>query len=230
MAAIEAIRPIASFFFGRGRTNSAESWVVPAFGLLLLLISAPRFAASLYAVPGDYVVWLIGKGVTVERGKLEVLWKSRELAARLVDSERYWSQMALAGAAMGNQAGWSAEGSASLLERTRRAQEKGLSLNPVNPYSWLRLAYMAEAAGGDGGEAAAALVMSYKTGPFIDELAEQRLRLSAKLWDDLGEDIHGRALAEAKYLWRRNPSYLAKMAAGNKVLSELVQKAARNLE
>lgn len=213
-----------------GQGASQANWVPLVFGLSLCLLAAPRFAASVAAIPGDYVVWLIAEGKTPSRGKLEVLWESREYAAKFVDSERYWSQMALAGAILGNLDGWRGVSGQNLRERTRRAQETGLTRSPLNSLSWLRYAYLAGADSPRDGVAAGALSMSYKTGPFIDEIAESRLKLAAIWWDSLGGEAHRAAMAEARYLWLKNPSRFAKMAAGNGRLTAMVEKAARNLE
>lgn len=207
-----------------------EKYAAPIFGAVLLFFAVPRFAAGVISIFGDSIVLRIESGKPAEKAGLDVLWSSREYAGRIVESGGNWNEMALAGITMGYKAGWGSAEGPQILEKTRAAQMKGLSLRPANTFAWMRLSYTAAVSSPpDRALAAAALAMSYKTGPFVSGAAAYRLGLCAGLWDLLDPDIRRNAHREARFLWETNPNALTNMAAKNAILMDIAQRAARNI-
>jgi len=194
------------------------------YGGALALLAAPMLMESLVLLPGNAALTMLMSNKPVRPESLDILARSSEMALSVRESGKSWSQLALA---LAHKAGSCEPGSSEQtdeLERARKAQINGLRLQPANPHSWLRLAYI-NLRLGDMEKAAAALYMSYVTGPYEIYLAEYRLTISATMWNYLDERTTMAVFDEVRLLHAQNPGWLDQRMKSSDAVRNIARQA-----
>ncbi|MDH5508950.1 MAG: hypothetical protein OEZ32_01200 [Nitrospinota bacterium] len=194
------------------------------FGTALVLYSAPMLMKSFLLLAGGSTLARLERGDQARPESLGILERSREMAASVIETGSSWNQLSLA---LVHQANLYEPGSAEQtekLERAREAQGKGLGLQPANPHSWLRLAYINQRLDAPQ-KTAAALYMSYWTGPYEIHLAEYRLAMSAGMWQQLDNWTMMAVHAEVRLLNSQKPGSLKFLMENDDNVRNIAQQA-----
>jgi len=190
------------------------------FGMALALYAAPRLVESLIHLPGDSTLGQMENSMEVQQAGLEVLIQSREMSSAVSESGEGWNEISMARIHLANKQPEGSPQRGEIMAQALEAQQTALSLQPANPHAWLRLAYI-NVKLEQKGKAAAAMDMSYRTGPYELQLAEYRLSMSAYLWENLGDDTRMMVYEEARLLQEQKPKRLAALMEKNSIIREI---------
>jgi len=192
--------------------------------MALAFYSAPMLIESFLLLPGGSTLASLESGNQARPEQLEILARTREMASSVNESGSSWSQLSLA---LAHRANLYEPGSAeqtAILERARAAQGKGIRLQPANPHSWLRLAYINLRLAAPE-KASAALYMSYQTGPYEIHLAEYRLTMSSGMWRQLDSWAMMAVYDEVRLLHYQKPGSLKFMMENDDNVSYIARQA-----
>ncbi len=155
-----------------------------ALGALLLLLAVPRVVSNYHLAVGESAYELVAEGAPMARASLERARRSREAALAVLETGAATKQLGHILLRDALVRPWSDPERAPLLEQAVARLRRGLALEPADLFAWYHLA-LAEWWRGRLGDAASALAMSYRTGPYHPPLAGERGRLALALWPHL---------------------------------------------
>jgi len=171
---------------------------------ILILQGLPRFFAEAVSVGAQTTMNQLRDGKKVSDSDLADAAKELDLA-NIFDphnAERL-TDLALIHLRNAQHQGLETESGKNELQTSMKLAERGLEQNPANTYAWLRLAEARLER--DGGLPSPgvlrALRMSYRTGPYVDQLMPARAQMSLRLWERLDEELQTYASHELAYLW-----------------------------
>ncbi len=180
-------------------------------GGVLLWLAVPRVISDYRLAIGDSAYELVAEGAPMARASLERARRSREEALAVTETGTASKQLGQVLLRDALARPWSDPERAVLLRRAVVRLRRGLALEPADLFAWYHLA-LAEWWRGRAAEAAAALAMSYRTGPHHPPLASDRARLAVALWPRLAPPARRRATAEICRLAPRDRETLRRFA------------------
>jgi hypothetical protein len=200
---------------GRGTLALALS-----LGVLLLALAAPRLAAAVLGAPADRVVFYLERGQRVTDEALTGLIVARRAAA--VWHETAWDHRDIAAAEL--MLAHRGAGTVSY-EVAERALGQSLTMAPVDPHSWARLAHVAALQGRDARAVIALLRASIRTGRYEPSLAPWRVAMMLRLWEAGSVEDHVAFLGQIRQLAREDPESLAALRTNSQaapILADLL--------
>ena len=202
---------------GKGRRGAAHQRRLVAglallLGVLILWLALPRVLASALLALRDPVIERMVAGERVSDAELLGLMASRELALSWVEDRDTNNERGTALTSLALAAERVPETAA--LERAIDAIRAGLAVAPADPRDWMQLGYLLVLLEGDiNREAAAALLLSVRTGPFqAPGLLGRRLFWCLAHWTFYDEDGQRQIGAQIRLAWRVAPGALADLA------------------
>ncbi len=164
-------------------------------GSLLLWLAVPRVLSNYELAIGNSAYELVAAGAPMARASLERARESRIAALAVLESGRTNKQLGQVLLRDALERPWSDPERPVLLEQAVARLRRGLARDPADLFAWYHLA-LAEWWRGRAAEAATALAMSYRTGPYHPPLASDRARLAVALWPRLAPPARRRATGE----------------------------------
>ncbi len=189
-------------------------------GTLLLWLAVPRVLSNYELAIGNSAYELVATGAPMARASLERARESRMAALAVMQSGRANKQLGQVLLRDALDRPWSDPERSSLLERAVARLRDGLAREPADLFAWYHLA-LAEWWRGRAREAASALAMSYRTGPYHPPLASDRTRLAVALWPRLEPPARRRATREICRLAARDRETLRSFAERERRLDVL---------
>ena len=193
-------------------------------GLLLLVLAGPRVISNYYLAVGNSAYELVARGAPMARASLDRARRSREAALAVLETGAATKQLGhiLLRDALARP--WSDPERTSLLAQAVQRLRRGLALEPADLFAWYHLA-LAEWWRGRLRDAATALGMSYRTGPYEPTLVTERGRLALALWPRLSPAARTAAIGEICRLPAKRLETLrsfARSAARMSVFDEII--------
>ncbi|GBD40921.1 hypothetical protein HRbin39_00293 [bacterium HR39] len=161
-------------------------------GALLLVLAVPYARATWHLAVGNSAFRLVAADEPVLPAVVERARGSREAALAIHPTGRTWKELGMVELYRARDPGLSWEQRQEALQRARAHLRSGLARDPADPAAWYRLA-LVETMRGRIEDAADALALSWRTGPWEPELAPARLRLALLHWPHLTEEARRRA-------------------------------------
>lgn len=169
--------------------------------VVMLYLAVPRLVAAVLLFPGNGPLHALENGRVPATPQLEAVVSSRSAAMGWIDEGSLWNDRALARLMLAQSAAKDAKPNPTLLKVASSDLDAGLTLAPVSPYAWARLAYVRYLLNGSGPGVASALRLSFLTGPFEAEMTFPRLRLALTVYSNF--DVEERELAkrQIRFAW-----------------------------
>jgi hypothetical protein len=183
-------------------------------GGLILWLAVPRVLASAWLASRDPVIQQMDAGESVSEPELLGLIASRELALGWVDDREIHDQRGTALAELAFREDLQSAAETATLERAIGATRAGLAVAPAAPKDWMQLAYLLVLLEGDTNpEAAKALLVSIRTGPFqAPEFLGRRLFWCLAHWTFYDAEEQRQVGDQIRLAWRVAPGELADIA------------------
>lgn len=183
------------------RTSRAVTIGLAAvLGLLTLYFAVPRTVAAVLLLPGDGPLHALQNERAPSDDGIEAIVESRTGAAGWVDHGRLLTDRALARLVQVERAAAEGTPDPAKLEEISRDLVAGLALAPVRPHAWARLAYV-RFLQDRRAETAAALRMSFLTGPYEADMTLPRLRLALAVWSYFSTEEREMARRQIRFAW-----------------------------
>jgi hypothetical protein len=186
-----------------GRARTLAIGLGALVGVLILYFAVPRTIAAVLLMPGDRPLHVIQNGRLPPAREIEEIVSSRSAALHWVEQGRLLSDRSLARLTLAEQAANDAKPDPGKLEEVARDLTAGLSLEPVNPHAWARLAYVRFLQKGLSADAgvASALRLSFLTGPYEPEMTFPRLRLALAVWSNFSTEDRELGRRQIRFAW-----------------------------
>jgi hypothetical protein len=211
-----------------GARRTAWQWasvvVSLLLGVVLVTMAGPRLVAAVLDGPADRVLFYLQRGANVTDEALRGLIAARRSA--IVWHETAQGHRDVAEAEL--HLAYRSQDAGSFVE-AERAVRQSLSIAPVDPHSWARLAHIAWRRDQDAHTASAALRASVQVGPYEPTLTPWRVRLILRLWDAVSAANRLAFAAQIRQLAQDEPSTLAELAADPKS-ARILDEALRILD
>jgi hypothetical protein len=197
---------------GRGRALSAALALL--LGALILWLAVPRLVAAALLALREPVIRQMDAAEPVPAADLFGLIASRELALGWVQARESHDERATALARLAFAEAPGSAAQRATLERAVDALRQGLALAPADPADWLQLAYLLVLLDGDTSrEAARALLLSIRTGPYqAPDLLQRRLFWSLAHWQHYDPAERRQVGDQVRLAWQAIPGELAELA------------------
>lgn len=190
------------------RRAIAAATAVAGAGLLVLAV--PMVGAGLAETPGNAIL----RGLYHEAPgapNLRRLIRSREASLRWRAKGRTATDLALARMMLGE--GRAGAERAEPLVLAEEALVRGLGLAPMNPYGWMRLAWIRMAQRRPAGEVAPALGLAVHTGPREERMNPLVAEAGLYAWSALDAGDRDRVADRVRQAWRTDALGAAAAAA-----------------
>lgn len=201
-------------------------------GALLLALAVPRFMAAAISAPYDQTMRDMGDGTkvgAVSQDMLKAAALSRKRALRWQDNPRLWTDLGALQLEQAEAAGLTTVQGRELAVRSLDSHRRGLTLDPAQPYAWLRLAKAELVTTGMTPALNPSLQMSVRTAPREPQLVLDRLELAFTVWPMLDKTtramMHEQVVIAARFYEKK----LALMARRHRAL-DIVADALRDEE
>lgn len=157
-------------------------------GGLLLVLAVPRMGSELAALPGNDGMARVYEGEVLSLGSYQRVLTSRASALR-------WQEKGQFRAEVGATYFWLAQAAVPfdldqppLIDAAKNELRAGLTLSPVNGYSWM---YLTELSGLTGERDAAfqSFLMMMRTNPFDPQNGYVRATMGLDFWELLDQDM-----------------------------------------
>lgn len=166
--------------------------------------------AALEAAPSDHVLWQIDRGITVGDDELALAERTLAAALKRHDGAVHSGERGLILMRLGLRHGFGDIPPAVPPQRLVTTHRHSLTLDPGDPYVWLRLAQSHLLRDGREAAGAAALSRALHLAPNERALQYRRLDLALLYWPQLGEDDRRIARADIRALaWHDVKSLIA---------------------
>lgn len=173
-------------------------------GVLMLYFAVPRTVAAVLLMPGERPLHVLQNGRLPSTPEIEAIVNSRTAAAHWIEQGRLLTDRSLARLTLAEQAvKGDAKPDPAKLEAAAQDLVAGLSLEPINPYAWARLAYVRFLQKGLNADAgvAPALRLSFLTGPYEPEMTFPRLRLALAVWSNFSTEDRELGRRQIRFAW-----------------------------
>ncbi len=202
----------------RGHTDYLDSKVLPAFGTIVLGVTLcmtmiPLITSDWLSVQGNPVFRKLQKEREVNESDLRLFVHSRENAAKWKESAKLHTDIALGRLLLGNSL--NPEDYPDNLEQAEASLRKGLTLAPMNPYGWMRLAQVRKARNATVSEIAGLLKLSLQSGQHEDKRHAMLLlmvEIGLDAWSQLDDPQRQVITQKAQKAWMRDPRGTARLA------------------
>lgn len=186
-----------------GRARTVTIGLGALLGVLMLYFAVPRTVAAVLLMPGDRPLHVIQNGLLPPTREIEAIISSRTAATHWIEQGRLLTDRSLAHLTLAEQAAKDAEPDPAKLEEAAHDLVAGLSLEPVNPHAWARLAYIRFLQRGLSTDAgvAPALRLSFLTGPYEPEMTFPRLRLALAVWSNFSTEDRELGRRQIRFAW-----------------------------
>ena len=226
MAIISSITPVEG-----PRPETTTLWgqrVIAGFGIVvccgLLMLAVPRYVASLYALYPEAAFKQTQEAIPPEIYEKSI--NDLNQALSWYQNPDYWQLKGFFYVALYNALPLQPLAKKqALLEQAQAAIIKGLTLSPVEPYSWFRLAAVDSLLNLPRQKIINALRLSFYAGRVEPELLITRLAFSYDYYNDFNEDMQRLWQNQAKVAWTFKPAQLVKFVARQPEAKQLVEKA-----
>ena len=201
-------------------------------GALLLALAVPRFMAAAISAPYDQTMRDLAdpaKVGTVSPEAIKAAVLSRKRAVRWQDSPRLWSELGALQLEQAEAAGLNTAQGRELAARSMDSHRQGLTLDPVQPYAWLRMAKAELVVNGLTPALNPPLQMSVRTAPREPQLVLDRLELAFTVWPMLDKTTRAMMEEQVVIAARFYEKKLALMARRHQAL-DIVAEALREEE
>jgi len=216
------------------RPETTTLWgqrVIAGFGIVvccgLLMLAVPRFVASLYALYPEAAFKQTQEAIPPEIYEKSI--NDLNQALSWYQNPDYWQLKGFFYVALYNALPFQAlEKKQALLYKAQAAIIQGLTLSPIDPYGWFRLAAIDDLLKLPRQQIINALRLSIYAGRVEPELIMSRLAFSYDYYNDFNEEMQG--------LWRKQvlvarafqPAQLTIFVAQHPEARQLVEKAFDN--
>jgi hypothetical protein len=180
-------------------------------GVVLVTMAAPRLVAAMLDAPADRVLFYLQRVANVTDEALIGLIAARRSAIAWHETAQGHRDVAEAELHLAHRS----QDAGSFAE-AERAVRQSLSIGPVDPHSWARLAHIAWHQNRDAHTASAALRASVQVGSYEPTLTAWRVRLILRLWDAVSAANRLIFATQIHQLAQDEPSTLAALAADPK--------------
>jgi hypothetical protein len=172
-------------------------------GVLMLYFGVPRNIAAVLLLPGDRPLHVLQNGRVPPANQIEAIVSSRTAASHWIEEGRLLTDRSLARLTLAEQSAKDDKPDPAKLEAAAQDLVAGLSLEPVNPYAWARLAYVRFLQKGLSADAgvASALRLSFLTGPYEPEMTFPRLRLALAVWSNFSTEDRELGRRQIRFAW-----------------------------
>jgi hypothetical protein len=172
-------------------------------GALMLYFGVPRTVAAVLLMPGDRPLHILQNGRVPPPDQIEAIVSSRTAASHWIEHGRLLTDRALARLTLVEQATKDDKPDPAKLAAAAQDLVAGLSLEPVNPHAWARLAYVRYLQKGLSPDAgvAPALRLSFLTGPYEPEMTFPRLRLALAVWSNFPTEDRELGRRQIRFAW-----------------------------
>ena len=181
-------------------------------GLSLFGVALPRFVAALVAAPGDLVLFALDGRARVSDKAIETLMASRQSALGWSAEPRYHRDLGYAARQLAGRLPSNDARAGTNLRLAAAATVDGLTVAPVDPRSWLRLAELQWEVDGDPRAALASLRASVEAGAFDPVRTRRRVTMLLALWGDLTASDRLLFRSQFRHLWDLDPEALTVLA------------------
>lgn len=185
----------------RIRTEALIAVCICLVGALLLIDGVRITAASLFAGPARLVKSEISNESQLAAIDIERAIHGLHLAEQWWPSAQTLSDRAFLELARLERQRLTGFEAAEALARARRDLDETLAREPLNPYSWARLAYVYTVSPGPSPASAIALERSFQTGPLDRQLTLTRYELSLANWHVLPARVRTEVERELQLTW-----------------------------
>jgi len=172
-------------------------------GVLMLYFAVPRTVAAVLMIPGDQPLRAMQNGRLPPTPEIDAIVTSRTAAAHWIEQGRLFTDRSLARLTLAEQAVKDGRADPVKLEEAARDLVAGLSLEPVDPHAWARLAYVRFLQKGLSSDAgvAPALRLSFLTGPYEPDMTFPRLRLALAVWSNFSTEDRELGRRQIRFAW-----------------------------
>lgn len=194
---------------------------------VLLMLAVPRFVASLYALYPEAAFKQTEKVLPPKIYEKSI--DDLNQALSWYQNPDYWQLKGFFYVALYNALPFQPLAKKqALLEQAQAAIIKGLTLSPLEPYGWFRLAAVDSLLNLPRQQIINALRLSFYAGRVEPELLITRLAFSYDYYNDFNEDMQRLWQNQAKVAWTFKPALLVKFVARQPEAKQLVEKAFLN--
>ncbi len=186
------------------------AWLLSLLCIGLLVLSIPRFVASLYALYPESVLSQHQYNLPAEIYLNSI--KALDDALVWDDNPEYWQAKSLCYLALLNSPSTSNIEKRLLLIQARQSIMSGLAGSPIDEFAWFRLAVINNTLGFQVNDA---LRLSLYSAPVEPELIMQRLQLAYSYEADLSAEERALWLKQVKIAWKLKPKELVSFVIEN---------------
>lgn len=174
-------------------------------------LAVPRLLGEGGMVLADRVVLDIYGGRSVSHQALEVLRDNRVAATRHIASGLAFRERALAEDMLAEKTGYFQPDGRVWLRESIADYRRSLTLAPMDPLPWMRLARLEWLFEGASARGAAAMEMSFRVGPHWPEVAVYRFELAVILLRAMNAPQRALVAQEARRIAAEDPAVLERI-------------------
>ncbi|MCB2053282.1 MAG: hypothetical protein KDE35_03455 [Geminicoccaceae bacterium] len=199
--------------------------VAGLFASAVVVMGLPRLLGAVALLPGDAGYTLLREGGLPAPQAMERMLDSRqEAAAWLPDEGTIPFDLGFLDLSLAALVDRRSPDSIRLLESASDHMRRSIALRPGWPYAWSYLC-AAELARGRPEEARLALHGSWRTGPYVPELASTRAEMAYSLWPRLDEQERDAAGADLAVVMNEQGPLFYELAVDRPAVHPLVRSA-----
>lgn len=194
----------------RRAVEIAMGTAVAATGAVLLWLAIPIGAAGLAELTGNATLKSLSREAP-GAAALRRLIRSREASMAWREKGRTATDLALARMLLGERGSGAERGEQFAL--AEEALAKGLGLAPMDPYGWMRMAWIGMAARRSAGEVAPALSLAINCGPHENRMIMLAVETGLYAWGGLAPSDRDLVADRVRQAWRSDALRTAEIAA-----------------
>ena len=185
------------------------------FGVAMLYFGVPRTVAAVLLMPGDGPLQQLQNERAPSESGVEAIIASRTAAMDWIDEGRLWTDRGLGRLVQVERTAAEESPDSATLAEVAGDLTKGLSMAPVNPHAWARLAYVRYLQKQQT-EVASALRLSFLTGPYEADMTFPRLRLALAVWSNFTGEERELARRQIRFAWLLSRDQVVDLALGSR--------------
>lgn len=189
----------------------------------LLILSVPRFIASLYALYPEATINQLSDNLPAEIYRKSIIQLERALIWD--NNPEYWQNKALLHLALSGDGSLSKTDQQLALIDALQAIIRGLQESPVDPYAWYRLAIVESKLNMPASAINSLLQMSIFAGRVEPELVMPRLILGMSFYNSAAPELREMWLKQFVLAWQFQPKQFVKFVVENPGIKALVDAA-----
>lgn len=211
------------------RKERGLTLIAATAGAILLALAVPRFMSSAISAPYNQLMRDLntpGRSERISKDMLRAAITGDKNALRWQDEPRIWTDLGALQLEQAEAAGFATPEGRALAAQSLGSHRRGISLEPAQPFAWLRMAKAELAINGMTPALNPLLQMSVRSGPREPQLVLDRLELAITVWPML--DKTTRAMMEeqvviAARFYEKNLALMARRHQALDILAEALQ-------